>query len=66
MDAADELLGLIKKGDIRNFNTIEELMRQINRRDEKQENDFSALEEGEKYVTEMQELLGRQNQRQNQ
>jgi len=66
MSAADKLIILIGRDDFGDFNAVEALMREINKQDTKDGNDFFALEKGEKYRERMQERLDEQNQRQNQ
>jgi len=60
MDAADELIILVGRGDIGDFNRVGELMDRINRQNVKQGDDFLALEKGKKYIREMQKLLDEQ------
>ena len=60
MGIADELLILVHRGDIGDFNRVTEIMNILNKRRRLQGNDFTALEKGKKYVREMQQLLDEQ------
>jgi len=60
MDIADELLILAGRSDIGDFNRVIEIMDILNSQRKLKGNDFPALEEGKKYVREMQRLLEQQ------
>ena len=60
MDISDELLILVNRFDIGDFNRITEIMDILNKRRKLKGNDFLALEKGKKYVREMQQLLAEQ------
>jgi len=61
MNIADELLILVGRSDIGDFNRVTDIMDILHNQTELKGNDFTALEEGKKYVREMQELLDQQN-----
>jgi len=58
---ADELLILVGRDDIGDFNRVTEIMDILHNQKELKGNDFPALDEGKKYVRRMQELLDQQN-----
>jgi len=66
MDIADELINLAGRGDIGDFNRVTDIMNILHNQRELKGNDFFALEEGKKYVREMQKLLDQEKQRQDQ
>lgn len=63
---ADELIILVERGDIGDHERISEIMGILRHRTKLEGNDFPALEAGEEYLEEMQQLLDEQKQRQNQ
>lgn len=60
MNIADELLILVGRDDIGDFNRVTEIMDILNRQKEIKGNDFSALDEGKEYIRRMQKLLDQQ------
>jgi len=60
MNIADELLILVGRGDIGDFNRVTEIIDILHNQTKLKGNDFSALEQGKKYVREMQKLLDQQ------
>jgi len=66
MDIADELLVLVNRGDIGDYNRVAQIMDILYNRKKLKGNDFPALEAGQEYVRKMQALLDQQEQRQNQ
>ena len=60
MDIADELLILVGRDDIGDFNRVTEIMDILHNQKELKGNDFPALEAGKPYVRRMQELLDQQ------
>ena len=60
MNIADELLILVDRGDIGDFNRVTEIMDILHNQTELKGNDFLALDKGKEYVGRMQKLLGQQ------
>ena len=61
MNIADELIILVGRKDIVDFNRVTEIMNMLHNQTKLRGNDYPALDAGKEYVREMQELLAQQN-----